>query len=166
MSRTVNDLILLDAVLYGTTDTDASRTRPIRLGRPACYWSGIDNKVRAVLDKVVDKLSSSGIEIVDIDLPELMDLNSRCAGVIVGYETFETIPRFLDQHGSTLSLSDILHQVASPDVAQIFEFLYAARSASKYEEALTVDRPRLQRLFAHYFETYDIEQMPLFLHPR
>ena len=70
MGRTVADVALLDAVITGAPQAAAIPLRGVRLGVPACFWSGLDRDVEAVARAACTRLTANGAVLVDVAIDQ------------------------------------------------------------------------------------------------
>src|SRR3954469_13140210 len=77
MGRTVVDVALLDSVITGTVMAQLESLRGKRFGIPASFWSGLDRELEAIARAACDKLSAAGVELIEADIPDLFEQNSK-----------------------------------------------------------------------------------------
>jgi indoleacetamide hydrolase len=157
MARTVADVALLDAVVTGATETPTVDPRTLRLGIPACLWSGLDPALEVVVRRQLDLLATAGVTLVEADLPELFELNGAVSFPVALHEPRTDIPDYLRAtavDGTTLD--DIVRGIASPDVRQVFAAVTGDALGAQYDDAVGVHRPALQALYRDYFARHDV----------
>jgi mandelamide amidase len=153
MGRTVADLALLDAVITDTPVPSPIPLAGLRFGVPPVLWNDIDHDVAAVMKKAKEKLTAAGVVLVESDMPELLDLGSKTIFPIALHEPTTALPAYLREHGAKgITLENIASQVASPDVRNGFQAILQDAFSSAYGDAINLHRPRLQKIFASYFE--------------
>jgi mandelamide amidase len=158
MARTVADLVLLDSVITG----DASLVEPValkglRVGVARGYfWADLDPEVERIASAALAKLTDAGVQIVETDLaPQPADAfkTRRCRAIQLS-ETRPDLARYLEQHGSSLSVESIAREIATPGVKSVFDrFIFGSEAftPAQYEAALREYRPALQTAFATCF---------------
>jgi mandelamide amidase len=152
MGRTVADVALLDSVISGTPMASAEPLRGKRLGIPAAFWSGLDRDVEAVAKAAHAKLEAAGVVLVDVDMPKLFEQNGKVSFVVALHEPIADIPAYLKASGiDGITLADIAGKIASPDVAGAFGAITADAFGAAYPDAISVQRPALQKIYAAYF---------------
>ncbi len=152
MGRTVADVALLDSVITGTAMAQPEPLRGKRLGIPATFWSGLDHDVEAVTKAARAKLAEAGVVLVDADIGGLFDQNAKVSFVVALHEPIADIPAYLKASGiEGITLADIAEKIASPDVQGAFGAITADAFGAAYEDAITVQRPRLQKIYEAYF---------------
>jgi mandelamide amidase len=152
MARTVVDVALLDSVVTGSEMPAAATLPGLRLGVPAVLWSGLERAVDAVVRDATRRLAAAGVTVVDIDLPELLELAEQIVFPVALHEPGADIAAYLHDsgaHGTTVAA--IAEQIAGPDVRRAFEAVCGDAMAGWYPDAVNVHRPRLQQIYAEYF---------------
>ena len=158
MGRTVADVALLDAVITGTAIATAEPLRGKRLGIPAVFWNGLDRDVEAVTKAARAKLADAGVVLVDVDMPGLFEQNAKVSFPIALHEPIADIPAYLAASGiSGITLADIAGKIASPDVKGAFGAITADAFGPAYQDAITVQRPALQKIYAAYFRDNNLD---------
>jgi indoleacetamide hydrolase len=152
MGRTVADVALLDSVITGSPLAKAEPLRGKRLGIPAAFWSGLDRELEAVAKAACAKLTDAGVVLVDVDMPGLFEQNGKVSFVVALHEPIADIAAWLKASGiEGITLADIAAKIASPDVAGAFGAITADAFGAAYDDAITVQRPALQQIYAAYF---------------
>jgi len=162
MARTVTDVALLDAALSGLAQEVPSLAdlRGMRFGLARRqFFDGMAHEVSTVVERRLTELERRGVEVVEVTLPpETDDLIVGAGFPIAFYETPITLQAYLEATPGAPSLADLVAQCGSPDVRQILtSILGDGRVAlADYNEALTVHRPQLARIFESAFERHDL----------
>lgn len=158
MGRTVTDVALLDAVITGTLVPASVPLAGLRFGAPPILWKDLDNDVAAVMQNAKTKLASAGVVLVEIDMPEILELDSKTIFPIALHEPVSEIPAYLQASGATgTTLESIAAQVASPDVKGGFQAIVTDALGGAYPDAINIYRPQLQKIFASYFADNKID---------
>jgi indoleacetamide hydrolase len=158
MGRTVADVALLDSVITATPIAVAVPLQGKRLGIPAAFWSGLDRDLETVTKAARAKLADAGAVLVDVDMPGLFELNAKVSFPIALHEPIADIPAYLKATGITdITLADIVAQIASPDVKGAFGAITADAFGAAYQDALTVHRPALQKMYEAYFRDNNLD---------
>ncbi|WP_442800999.1 amidase family protein [Serratia rubidaea] len=125
MARTLEDIILLDAIITGNarkTQTAAISPRQIRLGVPLPAWRGLSPEVAQVAYSALDMLERAGYQLVETGselfaaAPEAL-LDSATSIPLA--ETADAIADYLHAAGSRITFSEVVQAIASPDVFQL-----------------------------------------------
>jgi Asp-tRNA(Asn)/Glu-tRNA(Gln) amidotransferase A subunit family amidase len=152
MGRTVADVALLDSVITGTPMATAEPLRGKRLGIPAAFWAGLDRDVEAVTKAARAKLADAGVVLVDVDIPGLFEQNAKVSFPVALHEPIADFPAYLKvSQIDGITLADIAEKIASPDVKGAFGAITADAFGAAYQDAITVQRPALQKIYEEYF---------------
>jgi Asp-tRNA(Asn)/Glu-tRNA(Gln) amidotransferase A subunit family amidase len=158
MGRTVADVALLDSVITGTAMATAEPLRGKRLGIPAAFWSGLDRDLETVTKAARAKLAEAGVVLVDVDMPGLFEQNAKVSFPVALHEPIADIPAYLKASGiEGITLADIAARIASPDVKGAFDAITADAFGAAYQDAITVQRPALQNIYAAYFRDNNLD---------
>ncbi|ARQ01296.1 indoleacetamide hydrolase [Pseudorhodoplanes sinuspersici] len=160
MGRTVADVALLDSVITGAPMPTAVSLRGKRVGIPASFWAGLDSELEAVAKAAREKLAGAGVEFVEADLPGWSELNAKMSFPIALHEPIADIPAYLKASGiEGVTLADIAGKISSPDVKGAFGAIMNDAFGSAYPDAINVQRPLLQKLYATYFSDNKLDAM-------
>ena len=154
MARAVEDLQLLDRVMAADpAPTEELSLQEVRLGVPrAYYYENLETGLADVVESTLDALAASCKDLVEVDLEQVGALNDKVSFPVALYEAKRDMERYLAEFAPHVSIEDVLAQIASPDVKEVYSAVVAgAVGREAYEEALRVHRPRLQTLFADAF---------------
>jgi mandelamide amidase len=158
MGRTVADVALLDSVITGTAMVKAEPLKGKRLGIPAAFWAGLDRDVEAVTKAARAKLADAGVVLVDVDMPGLFEQNAKVSFPVALHEPIADIPAYLKASGiEDITLADIAGKIASPDVKGAFGAITADAFGAAYQDAITVQRPSLQKMYEAYFRDNNLD---------
>lgn len=151
MGRTVADVALLDSVITGTSMAQPENLRGKRFGLPAAFWSGLDRDVETVTRTALEMLRQAGAVLVEGDISGLFEQNGKVSFVLALHEPVADIPAYLEASGiKGITLADIAAKIASPDVTGAFGAIMADAFGAAYPDAMNVQRPALQKLYADY----------------
>jgi indoleacetamide hydrolase len=160
IARSIADLVLLDAVITG----EAPALTPVdlnglRLGvAHGNFFTNLDPKLEGVIAEALPRLRDWGVVLVEADIPDLATLNSRVSVPIGAFEPPRDLSRYLAEHGSGVSLSELISAIASPDVKGILESLTGPRATplAVYQDVIHIHRPALQAAYEAYFREFDV----------
>jgi mandelamide amidase len=162
MAREVADLVLLDSVITGARDrVTAAPLQGLRLGvcRPV-FFRGLETETERLTEATLDRLQAAGAEIVDVDLPGLVDLNGKISFPVALYEARVDLTRYLKRFRPALDLATLAERIASPDVKGLFASAIVPGAKDAVPEKAYLDalaaRPQLQRLYADAFRKHNI----------
>ncbi len=164
MARTVRDLVLLDQVISGDLrPIPMAGLSGVRLGVlriPSCQ--NIDGEVARILELSLDKLRAAGVQLVDVELPNLPDVYAKAGPPMAAYEVNADLAAYLANYQTGLTVHAVVDQVASPDVKLLFETRILgdkAISDAVYREAVETHLPRLRQLYADTFAEQRIDAL-------
>ena len=75
------------------------------------------------------------------------------------YECITDLSNYLTEEGSKLTTKDVIGQIASPDVRELYRTYARGEKAPTrewYEHAMTVDRPAVQTAYHEYFRFHNV----------
>jgi Asp-tRNA(Asn)/Glu-tRNA(Gln) amidotransferase A subunit family amidase len=158
MGRTVADVALLDAVITGGAVPAAKALKGLKVGLPAAFWSGLDDKVKPVAEAARNKLAEAGVVFVDADLVGIMALNDTISFPIALHEPITAIPAYLIANSAPVStVAQVSAQLASPDVQGAFGAIAGDVFGAAYPDVIATRRPALQKLYKDYFAAQGVE---------
>ncbi|MUZ66008.1 indoleacetamide hydrolase [Agrobacterium vitis] len=161
IAQCVADVVILDQVISGRP----ARILPIplkglRIGLPTTYfYDDLDADVAFAAETTIRLLANRGVTFVEADIPHLEDLNSGASLPIALYEFPHALKQYLDDFVGTVSFSDVIKEIRSPDVANIVNAQIDGHQISnaEYELARQSFRPRLQAAYRNYFRLYRLD---------
>ncbi|WP_307718068.1 indoleacetamide hydrolase [Streptomyces sp. V4I23] len=159
MGRTVADVALLDAVVTGTNFVRPARLEGLRIGVPPVLWNGLQMAVGEVAGAAKRRLAEAGVELVEVDMPDLLDRANQVIFPIALHEPNIDMPRYLQENGLGLTMQDIAAEVASPDVRNLFQNVVDDVMAGAYPDAMNVYRPQIQQLVGGYFVEQGVDAL-------
>ncbi|MBB1597569.1 indole acetimide hydrolase [Achromobacter sp. UMC46] len=124
IANSMADIALLDAVL--ADDAEPLPDLPpanVRLGLAGDFWAGLDPSVRQVMDAALATLCAAGVQLVDVDMPELAAANAAVGMPLCLYEQKPDLTAYLQRYGTGVSFDEVVAQISSPDVKAIFDGL-------------------------------------------
>jgi mandelamide amidase len=120
MTRSVEDVVLLDQVITGLKPVVPPKAAAIRLGVPAEFWRDLDPEVAATADRALKKLEAAGFQLVPVSIPGVFELDAKVGMPIALYEGKSDLQHYLAVSGSGVSIEALAQQISSPDVREIF----------------------------------------------
>jgi mandelamide amidase len=158
MGRTVPDVALLDSVITGTPMVTAEPLRGKRLGIPASFWAGLDRELEDVTKTARARLADAGVVLVEADLPGLFEQNAKVSFPVALHEPIADIAAYLEASEiEGITLADIAGKIASPDVKGAFGAITADAFGAAYQDAISVQRPALQKMYEAYFRDNNLD---------
>ena len=163
IARTVADLVLLDAAISGdTTPVKAATLRGLRLGISRRFFcENLDHELDRVVESALGRLRGAGCILVGSETGDIETL-SAISGRLSSYECVADLSRYLAEEGLRLTAQDVIRQIASPDVRELYETTALGANAPTrewYEHAMAVDRPALQAAYREYFKSQYVAAM-------
>ena len=169
MARSVADCALLHQIVVGSTLATSASLAPnavvlkgVRLGIPrGHFWDNLDAEVAQLCEAVLGRLRTAGAILIEADVPNAGALDNAAGFPIALYETVSDLNVYLREHGSQLDYAALVAQCASADMAGLLQGLAGAGAIppSVYQHAIQTDRPALQRAYADYFRSHQVEAM-------
>jgi Asp-tRNA(Asn)/Glu-tRNA(Gln) amidotransferase A subunit family amidase len=163
MARSMADLVLLDTVMTGATaPVQPPQLKGLRLGVPRAYfYENLDAELAPVIESGLQRLRDAGCVLVDADFSDIEKL-SAISGRLSFYECMADLSSYLKSHDSTLTATEVVRQIASPDVRELFDTNVLGPKAPTlewYQHAIAYDRPALQSAYRNYFKDHNIAAM-------
>ena len=162
IARSMADIALLDSVMAQCSNSlPPVPLSEIRLAVPrSLFFGGIESTVAPVIDQALDRLANAGVALIDIDIPELASLNEAVGFPVALYEVMQDLPEYLAGCGYSITMTELVAQVGSPDVAAILgsQLGDEALPRAAYDLALRT-RPRLQAAYAEAFVQHRVDAM-------
>lgn len=157
-ARSVEDLLLLDAVLTGNgTAAAAVSVKGMRLGliRPY-FWTTLDPEVERVTQSALDALRSAGAMLIEGELPELARLIGLITRPVQFHDFRPTMSDYLQRYHAGLTFEELIAQ-SSPAIRRIAESMMHIGGRNfvpeqQYQEILTVHLPALRAMYRDYFK--------------
>ena len=161
MARSIQDLVLLDSVVANDTDpVVAMDLRGVRIGVPRGYfYDDLDVQIAPVVQSALAKLRDAGCVLVEADVPDVQKLAAEIMAPITFYESRVDLERYLQASGSELGVTDIVAQIASPDVKALYdEFIVGPKAPTleAYQAAMEKGRPAFQAVYRDYFRNHNV----------
>lgn len=169
IANSMADIALLDAVL--ADDAQPLATTPasgVRLGLARYFWDDLEPSVRDVMDAALAKLREAGVQLVDIDLPELPAANAAVGMPLCLYEQKPDLVAYLDRYDTGVSFDEVVAQISSPDVKAIFDGLIVPGVLPTpdgqllplqplYERVIAEQRDALIQVYQRAFEAHRLD---------
>ena len=121
-----------------------------------------DGDTDAAFQAALARLKAQGVTVIDIEMPELAQLDGQVGFPIALYEAYDDMVAYLKRTGTGVTIDAMVAQIASPDVKGTYEGLVLPRKLPApdgsfvdakplYDEAINVARPALQALYQQTF---------------
>lgn len=168
MAVSMADVELLDRVISGDDPVEAADLSGVRLGIVAPLLADLDEDTRAATDAALEKLRAAGVTLVDVEMPQLIELSARVGFPLALFEAYDDVAGYLKHHSTGVSLEELAAEIASPDVKGTYENFVLPRklpgpdgtaidARPVYEAAMREARPALQKLYADTFAQHRLD---------
>lgn len=169
LAYTVADCALLDEVMTGEKSGQVKVALDgLRLGVPRLpFWNDLEPGLEQAAESALETLRRAGVELVDVEMPDLSELNARVSFPVVLFEFVRDMREYLDARGRGVTLEEMIAAVGSPDVRGAVGTLLTGGGIPQdvYESALEA-RAQMQALYARTFESHRIEALVFPTTPR
>ena len=165
MARSVTDVGLLDTVLAGDPgQAQLGEAASARLGVPRdSLLAGASPAVQRVVEQALQQIQAAGVELVTVDLAETIALTGEASGVLIGAEFVDVMKEYLAKSAPSVSLADLLRQVASPDASKLLNGPF--QKPADLDVLREVQEDRLPRLREHYLRLYNEAGIDALIYP-
>ncbi|MGY4511723.1 indoleacetamide hydrolase [Bradyrhizobium sp. USDA 3650] len=162
MAATMADVALLDRVITGGDAIAPADLRLVRIGIVKTMLSNLDADTDAAFQAALTKMKTQGITIVEIEMPQLAELNGQVSFPVVLYEAHDDMVAYLAHTGTGLSIEALAKDISSADVKGTYDGLVIPRKLPApdgtlvdakpvYDAAINTARPKLQALYSRTF---------------
>jgi indoleacetamide hydrolase len=170
MALAMADVELLDRVITGAKAVKAADLKRVRLGLVKPLLANTDTDTQTAFEAALAKLRAAGVTLVEVEMPQLMELNGAVSFPIAMYEAYDDMVKYLARSGTGLSIAQLAEQAASPDVKGTYQALVIPRklpgpnntlvdTQPAYEAAMKTGRPALQALYAQTFKQHRLDAL-------
>ena len=159
IAHSVADIVLVDAVLAQSHETIApAELKGLRIGVPRRLFVDVaDTESRAQFEDVLTQLKKAGVEVVDVELPGLVEAE-KGFGPITPYELKTQVPAFLARYHVGVSFEQLVAGIRSPDLIKDYQTRIvgpASPTREAYDVALTF-KPVLENVFRDAFAAHKL----------
>lgn len=177
MAATMADVALLDRVIAGGDAVQPADLSKVRLGLVKSMLTNLDGDTQAAFHAALARLKAQGATVVDIEMPELAQLNGQVGFPVALYEAYDDMVAYLKHTGTGVTIEAMVAQIASLDVKGTYEGLVLPRKLPApdgsfvdakplYDEAINVARPALQALYQQTFANNRLDAIAFPTTPR
>ena len=161
MATSVLDVALLDRVIAGGGALGPADLKGVRVGVVAATLANLDDDTKAAFAAARHKMAASGVTVLDVDMPNLVELNGKVSFPVAIYEANDDMVAYL-KRGPKIAIADLAKTIASPDVKGTYDGLVLPRKLPgpdngvvdgkpAYDAAIKTGRPALQALYRDTF---------------
>jgi len=165
MTRSVEDLALIDTVLTGqTAQLEEVDLKGLRLGVPGAFFDyGVSKEMREKFNVLLQQLRSAGVVLIEADLADAQTLYDQGLYPILFHETHPSVSAFLAEWGDGSTI-DELHSELGADIRGMWDQLVmpgapGAIPADVYQAAINKARPGMQASYREYFTKNKVDAM-------
>jgi len=162
MAATMADVALLDRVIAGGDAIAPADLSQVRVGIARSMLVNLDADTEAAFQGAVAKVRAQGVTVVEIEMPQLAELNGQVSFPVALYEAYDDLVAYLKHTGTGLTIEAVAAQIASADVKGTYDGLVIPRKLPApdgtlvdakpvYDAAIKTARPALQALYAKTF---------------
>ncbi|WP_441233767.1 indoleacetamide hydrolase [Bradyrhizobium sp. 930_D9_N1_4] len=162
MAATMADVALLDRVIAGGDEVAPADLKQVRIGIVKAMLINLDADTDAAFRAAIAKVKAQGVTIVEIEMPQLAELNGQVSFPVALYEAHDDIAAYLEHTGTGLSIEALAEKISSADVKDIYEGMVIPRKLPApdgtmvdakpiYDAAIATARPALQALYSNTF---------------
>jgi mandelamide amidase len=177
MAATMADVALLDRVIAGGDAIAPADLKQIRLGLVKSMLANLDGDTEAAFQTALTRLKAQGVTVIEVDMPELAQLNGQVGFPIALYEAYDDMVAYLKRTGTGVTIDAMVAQIASADVKGTYEGLVLPRKLPApdggfvdakplYDHAINVARPALQALYQQTFASNKLDAIVFPTTPR
>lgn len=150
MAKDVASLVRLDQAVTGDAPQKIENVATLRIGVPKpSFYTNQDPYVSILIEAALQKLRDAGVQLIDVDLPEVQEFEGKFGFPILLYEAMIHAQEYLTENDYDISLADFISSIQSKDVKDYYT--QTVVSSEEYERMLKEDRPRLIQLYKDYF---------------
>ncbi len=171
MALTMADITLLDSVMSKRPEvTQPADLTSLRLGiARSPFFENLNPETEAIMAATLERLESAGVTLVEIDMPNLLEINGKTGFPIALYDALADMEIYLDKYNTGLNFFDLAKMVESEDVKAFYGPMSADANQDGrpdgiipkevYVEALTVHREALKAIYKNAFEINSIDAL-------
>ncbi|CUT12036.1 Indoleacetamide hydrolase EC 351 [Bradyrhizobium sp.] len=162
MAATMADVELLDRVIAGAEAVQEADLKQMRIGIVRSMLINLDTDTETAFQAAVAKLKAQGVTVVEIEMPQLAELNGQVGFPVALYEAYDDMVAYLAHTGTGITIDALAREIASPDVKGTYDGLVIPRKLPGpdntlvdaepiYDAAIRSARPALQALYSRTF---------------
>ena len=163
MAVNVELIALMDSVITeGQCSTQKLKLENLRLGVSREYfYRNLSAEVAQNIESVLEKLTRSGVELIEVELPGLEQANAGVSFPVALHEAITELPEYLAKNQIELNIEQLVAAISSPDVKGALGSQLGGQAIPKavYQDAIGKYRPELQKIYADAFAQYNVSAM-------
>ncbi|WP_454651680.1 indoleacetamide hydrolase [Bradyrhizobium liaoningense] len=177
MAATMADVELLDRVIAGGDAVAAADLKQVRIGIVKTMSTNLDADTEAAFRAAIAQMKTHGVGIVEVEMPQLAELNGRVGFPVALYEAYDDMVSYLKHTGTGLTIEALANEISSPDVKGTYDDLVIPRKLPGpdgapvdawpiYDAAIKTARPALQALYSATFSHNKLDAIAFPTTPR
>ncbi|WP_314951127.1 indoleacetamide hydrolase [Bradyrhizobium cosmicum] len=177
MAATMADVALLDRVIAGGDEIAPADLKQVRIGIVRSMLTNLDADTDAAFQAAIAKMTTQGVTVVDIEMPQLAELNAQVSFPVALYEAYDDLVAYLKHTGTGLSIEALAQAISSADVKGTYDGLVIPRKLPApdgtlvdakpiYDAAIKTARPALQGLYSRTFANNRLDAIAFPTTPR
>ncbi len=165
LTRSVEDLIVLDTVVTGIRDNFSPRhdLGGVRLGVPRRhFWEDLNRDTQQRCEEALLRLEQAGATLIEVDIHEIGELDADSGFAIALYEMPRAIDDYLMSQGLDFSFQHIAQLASSADVSAVVKAIADGSgeiSITAYETAISNTRPSMIRCYERCFAVHRLDAL-------
>lgn len=162
MARDVASLVDFDQRLQGVEPGSISQAATVRVGLPLSLWAHLDPQVESICKHACEQLRSHGIELIDVDIPDMLALARTLLFDLCMYEAAPALQSYLAQHGlqANVSLPDIAEGIAHPEVRAVFrDYILSDYSFQAWHQSRYQRQPLLRQRYLDCLKQWQLDAL-------
>jgi indoleacetamide hydrolase len=170
MAASMVDVELMDRVISGAPRAAAVSLKTVRLGLVKPMLANMDADTQQAFDAALAKLKSAGVRVVEVEMPQLNEINGAVSFPVAMFEAYDDMVAYLARWNTGVTIQQLADAAASPDVKGTYLGLVIPRklpapnntlvdAAPLYDAATKTARPALQALYRNTFKTHRLDAL-------
>lgn len=166
IALTMETITLFDSVMAAKPQvTQAADLSAIRLGVVRdTFYQNLNSETAKVMAQALKQLEVKGVTLVELEMPEIAELNANVSFPVALYECRIELEKYLQDYAVGKNFADLVNGSESPDVNGIFASMADANGAipkEVYELAISEHRVTMKNVFANCFRANKIDALVL-----
>jgi mandelamide amidase len=177
MAATMADVALLDRVIAGGDAVAPADLKQVRIGIVRSILTNLDADTEFAFRAAVAQMNAQGVAMVEIEMPQLAELNGQVGFPVALYEAYDDMVAYLAHTGTGITIEALAEEIASPDVKGTYDGLVVPRelfgpdnmlvdAKPIYDAAIKTARPALQALYSDTFSRNRLDAIAFPTTPR
>jgi indoleacetamide hydrolase len=144
MAASMVDVELMDRVISGAPRAAAVSLKTVRLGLVKPMLANMDADTQQAFDAALAKLKSAGVRVVEVEMPQLNEINGAVSFPVAMFEAYDDMVTYLGLV--------IPRKLPAPNNTLV-------DAAPLYDAATKTARPALQALYRNTFKTHRLDAL-------